>query len=73
MSSITTHNALPDRTVYVRTIRTADLPDEIREQTEADTLYAIHDADGQQLALVDDRALAFRVAREHEMAPVSVH
>ncbi len=41
-----------DRTVYVKTIAVSDLPFEVREQAEGlERLYAVHDADGQQLAL----------------------
>jgi hypothetical protein len=61
--------------VYVRPVRTADLPQEIQAQSQGrETLYAIHAAaSGEVLALVPDRALAFVVARQNEMAPVSVH
>jgi hypothetical protein len=62
------------RIVYVRPVRTADLPEEIRAQSQGrDTLYAIHAASGEVLALVPDRRLAFAVARQNEMNPVSVH
>jgi hypothetical protein len=33
----------------------------------------VHDSDGQQLALVADRKLAFRLARQNDYAPVAVH
>ncbi len=63
-----------DRTVYVKTIAVTDLPREVRDQAEGlDRLYAVHDSDGQQLALVGDRKLAFHLAREHNYAPVLVH
>ncbi|QUJ75512.1 DUF1150 family protein [Sulfitobacter albidus] len=63
-----------DRTVYVKTIAVTDLPREVRDQAEGlDQLYAVHDAQGQQLALVGDRRLAFELAREHNYAPVLVH
>jgi hypothetical protein len=60
--------------VYVRPVKTADLPEEIQAQSQGrDTLYAIHAASGEVLALVPDRKMAFVVARQNEMAPVSVH
>jgi hypothetical protein len=60
--------------VYVREIKAADLPDEIRAQTGGlEHLYAIHAASGEVLALVPDRRAAFVVARQNEMSPVSVH
>ena len=63
-----------DRTVYVKPILVAELPSEVREQAEGlEQLYAVHDATGQQLALVGDRKLAFHLAREHDYAPVMVH
>ena len=36
-------------------------------------LYALHDAAGERLALVRDRSLAFMLARQNDLAPVSVH
>lgn len=60
--------------VYVREVKTADLPEAIRTQTAGiDHLYAIHAATGEVLALVPDRAQAFIVARQNEFSPVSVH
>lgn len=62
------------RIVYVREVKTADLPDEIRARTgELDHLYAIHSHTGEVLALVPDRAQAFVVARQNQFSPVSVH
>lgn len=63
-----------DRTVYVKTIAVTDLPREVRDQAEGlEQLYAVHDAQGQQLALVGNRQLAFQLARQHDYAPVLVH
>ena len=63
-----------DRTVYVKTVLVNDLPREVRDQAQGlDQIYAVHDAEGQQLALVGDRKLAFALAREHDYAPVLVH
>ena len=72
MTEIDTQNT--DRTVYVKTIDVIDLPREVREQAEGlEQLYAVHDAAGQQLALVGNRKLAFQLARDHDYAPVLVH
>ncbi|MDR9427301.1 MAG: DUF1150 family protein [Salibaculum sp.] len=66
--------ALGDRVVYVKPVAVADLPDEVREQSDGmNQVYAVHDSDGQQLALVANRALAFELARQHDMTPVTVH
>ncbi len=63
-----------DRTVYVKTVLVNDLPREVRDQAQGlDQIYAVHDAEGQQLALVGDRKLAFALAIEHDYAPVLVH
>ena len=35
--------------------------------------YAIHAADGTQMALTGDRDIAFAVVRQNELEPVSVH
>lgn len=63
-----------DRVVYVKPVDVADLPDEVRQQAgDMEQLFAVHDSDGQQLALVADRALAFVLARQNDMRPVTVH
>lgn len=60
--------------VYVRSVNVADLPDEVRAQAHGlDHLYAVHDAEGHRLALVKDRRLAFALARQHDMTPVTAH
>jgi len=73
----TPFNGLPqgtDRIVYVRPVAVEDLPDEVRAQMGGlEVIYSVHGADGQQLALVADRKLAFHLAREHDYTPLSVH
>ena len=60
--------------VYVKTVEVADLPEEVQAEAEGlDLLYAVHDAEGQQLALVADRRMAFALARQNDYAPVSLH
>lgn len=62
------------RTVYIRAVKAAELPEEVRSQVGGrDTLYAVHRADGERLALVKDRSLAFVLARQNDFAPVTVH
>ena len=71
------YEALPEgeiKLVYVRPVAVAGLPDAIRAQIRAvETVYSVHGEDGAQLALVANRDLAFALARQHEMQPVSVH
>lgn len=63
-----------NRTVYVKPILVADLPKEVRDQAEGlEQLFSVHDAEGQQLALVGDRKLAFALAKQHDYRPVMVH
>ncbi len=61
------------RIVYIRAVPASELPAEARARIGDAPLYAIHDAAGARLALVADRDLAFAVARQHEMTPVSAH
>lgn len=63
-----------DRIVYVRTVHSEDLPEDIREQMgETGIFYAVHNAEGERLALVKDRRMAFVLARENDLSPVAVH
>lgn len=66
--------AEPGNIVYVRPVDAADLPEEVREQVPGvKTLFAVHNASGERLALVKDRQLAFILARQNDLAPVTVH
>ncbi len=52
----------------------ADLPDDIRAQIPpVAQLYAIHDESGDRVGIVSDRTLAFVMARQNDLEPVSVH
>ena len=63
-----------DRVVYVKPVDVADLPEDVREAAgDREQLFAVHDSDGQQLALVADRQMAFVLARQNDMRPVAVH
>ena len=66
--------------VYVREISAADVLADTRTAEAkglmidpAQTLYAVHSADGERLAVMLDRETAFAAAVAHELAPVSVH
>ncbi len=37
------------------------------------TGYAVHAADGTQIAMLPDRDVAFATVRQHDLEPVSVH
>ena len=54
--------------VYVRPVNVADLPEDMREQAMgSETLYALHTADGERLALVTSRGFgdALRAFEAH--------
>ena len=66
--------------VYVRPVKAkevlASTPVEAVRGFELDpeqTLYAVHRADGERLAVMPDRATAVATALANELAPVSVH
>lgn len=60
--------------VYVTPVRTEDLPDEVRSQLgDLEVVYSVSRSNGERLALVGSKKLAFALAREHDFDPVSVH
>lgn len=62
--------------VYVREVLAGELAGELGSEIDvpADTkLYAVHAANGQRMAVVDNRAAAFAGARQYDLEPVSVH
>jgi hypothetical protein len=66
--------------VYVRPVTAAeiiaDTPVAARngfDLSPDQTLYAVHRADGERLAVLGDRDSAVAAALAHELAPVSVH
>ena len=60
--------------VYVKPVIVSDLPIELRAQVgDLSRVFAVHDASGEQLALVANQKLAFHLARENDMQPVRVH
>lgn len=69
------HDAGTDRQiVYIRAVPAEALPDEIRAQIgDVGPVWGVHSADGECLALAKDRRLAFVVARQNALDPVSAH
>ena len=66
--------------VYVREVTGAEVIAEMPEAaveehhlTPGRTLYALHRADGERLAVLGDRPSAFAAALMNALAPVSVH
>jgi hypothetical protein len=67
-----------EKIVYVRPVEAADLPEDVQEELNEQApgltrLFAVHNSDGERLALVRDKATAFILARENDLAPVTVH
>ena len=63
-----------ERLVYIRPVDVAELPRKMRKQVGGKRrIYAVHASDGERLALVRDRSLAFALARQNDFAPVNVH
>ena len=63
-----------DRIAYVRAVEVKDLPDEVQSQIgDTKTIYAVHSGEGERLALVRDRGMAFVLARQNDLNPVTVH
>ena len=63
-------------TVYVRSVRADALQEEsgIDFDVPGETLlYAVHAANGEQMAIVGDRETAFEGARSYDYEPLSVH
>ena len=75
MTDYPSYNSGPEAPiVYIRSMRTEDLPAKVREQIgDLEHVWTVSDQDGDLLALADNRENAFLMARQHEMAPVSVH
>ena len=65
---------LDARMVYVRPIDVRDLPEHVQaEAGDLETLFSVHNAQGEQLALVADRRLAFALARQNDFSPQPLH
>lgn len=66
--------------VYVRPIKAAEILADAEVEIVAgiqldpeQTLYAVHRADGERIAVMSDRGSAVAAAIANELAPVSVH
>jgi hypothetical protein len=62
------------KAVYVKAVAVEELPEAVREQAgDLTTIFAVHNAMGEQLALVANRAMAFELALKNDMRPHTVH
>ena len=63
-----------DGLVYIKTVEVSDLPLNLQQEVEpGKRLYSLHRPDGERMAIVQDRKLAFMLAREHDLTPLTVH
>jgi hypothetical protein len=42
-------------------------------EVDGKTAYSIHAADGTEMGIMNDRAVAFAAVRQHDLEPLSVH
>lgn len=57
--------------VYIREADRDALPEHLKGAPGK--LFAVHDPNGNILAVADDRSVAFAMARRNDLTPVSVH
>lgn len=63
-----------DDLVYIKTVTVTELPLDLQRQVGPDkTLYAVHKADGERVAVVENRALAYSLARDNDLTPMTLH
>ena len=63
-----------DDLVYIKTVEVTELPLDLQRQVGSDkTLYAVHKADGERVAVVENRALAYNLARDNDLTPMTLH
>ena len=60
--------------VYIKTVAVTELPLDLQRQVGPDkTVYAVHKADGERVAVVENRALAYSLARDNDLTPMTLH
>ena len=63
-----------DDLVYIKTVEVTELPLDLQRQVGSDkTLYAVHKADGERVAVVENLALAYSLARDNDLTPMTLH
>lgn len=78
MNPTTPLGADTETLVYVRPISMDELEhilpaNAIDELDATDDLFAVHNADGQRIAIVEGREAAFAAARANKLVPTSLH
>ena len=63
-----------DNLVYIKIVAVTELPLDLQRQVGPyKTLYAVHKADGERVAVVENRALAYSLARDNDLTPMTLH
>jgi hypothetical protein len=63
-----------NKIVYIREVAAKDLPKDVQSQIgKLKKLYAVHSDQGERLAFVKERNLAFVLARQNDLSPVTAH
>lgn len=66
--------ALAGNSIYLKPVDFADLPEDVQaEAGSMDELFAVHNADGEQVALVASTAVASHLAAANELTLVALH
>lgn len=66
--------ALAGNLIYLKPVATADLPQEVQDQAGSqETLFAVHNTKGEQVALVADPVVASELAVANDMTLVTLH
>ena len=59
--------------VYIKEISAVDLPAELQDQIDdMNPMFSVHNAKGDQLALVGNRQLALEIAHQNDLVPMTI-
>ena len=65
---------LGENFIYMKPVAPADMPAEVRQEAgDIETLFALHNTKGEQVAIVANPAIASHLAAEHRMQLVTLH
>lgn len=66
--------ALAGKSIYLKLVDVADLPSDVQaEAGSLESLFAVHNAQGEQVALVASPAVASHLAALNDMTLVALH
>ena len=60
--------------VYIKEVMASEVPADINlDALESDSVFALHDANGAQLAVAANRQLAVHLAKANDLVPMTLH